>query len=352
MCVEMFGPAARDALPMWVADEDFGTPSFAVEAIKRRCEKPVFGYTVRDDAYKSAIVDWMKDRFDWIVDGDALCFASGCVPALSLCIVAYSNVGDGIVIMPPVYYPFAAAVSNNNRTLIEVPLKSDYAMDFDSLREAFEGERPRMLIFCSPHNPTGRVWTEDELRRLLSLCLEFNVVLIADEIWCNLVLPSYNVDASVPFSSANARTGRVGSRVFVPMACVDGGKFSDIVVHLSSMSKAFNVAAIQDATVIISNRVLRQRYVHACEKAGIFGASVFAPAVLRACYSREGARWLDASLLYIADNVRLTRRVLAVGYAQRDDDGARECYPYGMRANVVEATYLVWIDCTQLVRIE
>ena len=171
----------KEVIPMWVADMDFKTPDFIISAIKERLNHEVFGYSFRPKSYYESIVKWLKRRHNWDIKVDWISFSPGVVPALNMAIKAYTKPGDKIIIQPPVYFPFFSAIQNNNRELVENPLKlkgKRYCVDFNDLEEKLKDSK--MIILSNPHNPGGSVWTKDELKKIGNLCIKNNVLIMSD----------------------------------------------------------------------------------------------------------------------------------------------------------------------------
>jgi cysteine-S-conjugate beta-lyase len=188
---ETFGSA--DVIPMWVADMDFNTPEFIINALSDRLRQEILGYSFRPPEYFSSIIEWSKIRNQWEIEKDWICFSPGIVPALNFCTLAYTNPGDSIIVQPPVYFPFFSAAEAHGRKLIHNRLKEsggNWEMDFEDLRDSID-DRTKMIFISNPHNPIGRVWYPDELSELVDICLENNILIVSDEIHCDLVLPGY-----------------------------------------------------------------------------------------------------------------------------------------------------------------
>lgn len=187
---EVWGRA--DLIPLWVADMDFGTAPFIVDAIRKRCECEVLGYTGKPDSYYRAIINWVKQRYDLDVTKEMINFVPGIVPGIGMAMNSFTRPGDKVMIQPPVYHPFAWVTTRNERTLVTNPLKWEngmYRMDLDAFREQVKG--CKLFILCNPHNPGGVVWTEDELRTVAEICYEEKVLVFSDEIHADLTLPPY-----------------------------------------------------------------------------------------------------------------------------------------------------------------
>lgn len=302
-------------LPMWVADMDFPAPQPVVEAVLRRAAHPIYGYAMPDPDYYAAVSDWMRRRHGWTVDPDWIVVSPGVVPALYMLVRAFCRPGDKVLIQPPVYPPFFSAVVHNDAVVAANPLVNDggrYRMDFADLEAKLADPAVKLAILCSPHNPVGRVWTAEELRRFGELCLAHGVVVVADEIHCDLTLPGHR---------------------FMPFASL-GDDLAQHTVVCTAPSKTFNLAGLKTANLIVPNPELRQQVVHAYVRTGFFGANPIGLAAARAAYT-EGEAWLDQVLAYLDGN----RRALEAFVAERLPQ---------IRVTPLEGTYLAWLDCRGL----
>lgn len=303
-----------DVIPMWVADMDFKTPPFIIEAVKKRLEHEILGYTFRSDLYYESVIRWLKMKHDWDVRREWISFSPGVVPALNLAVLAYTKPGDKIIVQKPVYFPFFPAIQNHRRLLVNNPLKYKnfkYHIDFDDLLNKIDDD-VKMIMLCSPHNPTGNVWKYENLKNLSDICLEKNILLLSDEIHSDLVYP--------------------GSR-HIPMASLSP-EVSDITITCIAPSKTFNLAGLSTSAVIISNRVLREKYEKMLEDIHVGGGNIFGFVALQAAYN-EGEKWLQALMEYLQNNLNYL-----TSYLKRHIPVIRPVIP--------EATYMVWLDCRGL----
>jgi len=311
-CRSQFG--LDDVIPMWVADMDFAAPPAVVEAVARRAAHGAYGYVLVPESFWESAIAWLRKRHGWVVDRRWLARSPGVVPALSLCVNAFTQPGDSVIVQTPVYYPFFRAVENNGRRLVRNPLVvvgGQYRMDLADLERKIDAST-RLVILCSPHNPVGRVWTREELERFGEVCVRRDLVVLSDEIHMDLTLHGQR---HVPLATISpdlaART----------LACV-------------APSKTFNVAGLSMSLVIASNPALLARYTAQFDAAGLIIASLFGTVALEAAY-RGGEEWLDQLLEYLAANVDFTDRFI------------RERIP-SLRFVRPEGTYLALIDCRQL----
>jgi cystathionine beta-lyase len=270
-------------LPLWVADMDFEAPPEIQEPLARRLAHGVYGYTEEPESYFQAAQQWIKQRHGWQVHRQWMLASPGVIPCLSAAILALTEPADSIIIQPPVYHPFAMRIAANGRRVVENPLRlfgSRWEIDFDGLERLIDA-RTRMLIFCSPHNPVGRVWTRGELERLAEICLRAKIVIVSDEIHFDLVLPGFK---HIPFASLSQEA-------------------ANITVTLVAATKTFNLAGLGGSLAIASNPELRKR-LDATQHAVFAGqANIFAATASEAAW-RAGNRWLDELLAYIEANYR------------------------------------------------
>ncbi|MBM3293900.1 MAG: putative C-S lyase [Candidatus Aminicenantes bacterium] len=303
-----------EVIPMWVADMDFAAPPAVVAAVSERAAHGAFGYHYVPPSFWEAVVEWLRTRWRWEIRREWLIRSPGTVTALNLCVRAFTEPGDGVIVQTPVYYPFFAAAESNGRSIVRNPLRyadGRWTMDFEDF-ERRAGGRNRLLILCSPHNPVGRVWARDELERLADIVLARDLVVVSDEIHGDLVLPGR---AHVPFASlseaAAART-----------------------VTLIAPSKTFNLAGLSASAAAASNPGLLERLKREHRAAGLSLPNIFGTTAMETAY-RRGADWLDALLTYLAEN-----QDWAAGFlAERVPE---------IRLLRSEGTYLALLDCRAL----
>ncbi len=304
----------EDVLPMWVADMDFRTPDFIVNAMKKRLEHEVFGYTLKPDSLYEAVIGWMQRRHGWKVEKDWILFTPGVVPAFNMCIQAYSKPGEKIILQSPVYYPFFWGVELNKRAMLNNQLvrKGDrYEMDLDDLRKKIDSTTKAML-FCHPHNPVGRVWNREELMELAKICIENNIVMISDEIHSDLIFDGYK---------------------HIPYAML-GKEMEQQSITCIAPSKTFNVAGLATSAVIIPNPALRQKFTDVVESLHIAGGNIFGAVAMEAAYAR-GDEWLSQALKYITGNVDYLEDFVSQNLPQ-------------VKVIRPEGTYMAWLDFSRL----
>lgn len=304
-------------LPMWVADMDFRTAPPVVEALARRVQQGIFGYTKVPDEYYGAITDWFRRRHNWRVEKEWIIYTSGVVPALSAVIKALTVPGDKVLAQTPVYNCFFSSIRNNGCELVSSPLVragDTYYMDFDDLERKAADPRVRLLLLCNPHNPVGRVWTREELKRMGEICIRHDVTVVSDEIHCELTFPGY---AYTPFASIS-------------------DEFQHHSVTCVSPSKAFNLAGLQIANIITSDAERRGKIDRAININEVCDVNPFGVEALVAAYN-EGEDWLNDLKAYLFENYRCMK------------DFCKEYLPE-FPIMELEGTYLVWMDCSVLGR--
>ena len=308
----MFGK--EDVIPMWVADMDFRTPDFVMDAIRQRTKHEVLGYTIRPDSFYEAIINWNLRKHGWKVEKEWLSFSPGVVPAVNMAIMAFSNPGDKIIVQPPVYHPFFHSIESHGREILRNPLKLEngrFNMDFEDLKNKID-DKTSMILLSSPHNPGGSVWHKSELEDLGQICKENGITIISDEIHADLIL--YD----------NKHT---------PLASISK-ELADITVTTMAPSKTFNLAGLSTSYVIASNPELLKKYNKALEKTHVWHGNIFGSVALQAAYN-HGSDWLEQLLDYVEGNIDFVDRFF------------RENLPE-VKVLIPEATYLLMLDFREL----
>ena len=299
-------------LPLSLGDMDFEVAPEITEAIVKRANHGVFGYAIVPDEWSDAIISWWKHRHNFEIDKSWLQFCTGVVPAISSSVKRITNHGDRVAVLTPAYDIFYHSIENAGRTVAECRLVYDgkkYAIDFSSLEEILSHPLTTMLIFCNPHNPTGNIWTRDEIKRVGKLCRKYGVTVLSDEIHCDLTMPSYEY---TPFASASSECAEVS------VTCV-------------AASKAFNLAGMQSAAVIVPNKLLREKVVRGLNSDEVAEPNCFATVSTTAAFNC-GGEWLDALKKYLAANRKFAEEYL----------GKKLPKAHAVEAN---ATYMFWVDC-------
>lgn len=309
MMEKLFGVPADKGLAMWVADMEFRPPGCVQRAVEEMAAHGIYGYFGDDGNYLDAIQWWMTSRHGWDVPREAIFTTHGLVNGTGLCIDAFTKPGDGVVLMTPVYHAFARVIKAAGCEVVECRLASQdgrQTMDFDTWDAQMTGNET-MLIFCSPHNPGGRVWTAAELRGVADFCLRHDLVLVSDEIHHDLVMPGYR---------------------HIPMTLA-APDLADRLVMMTATTKTFNIAGSHVGNVIIVDPSLRARFAARMNALGISPNS-FGIRMATAAYSPEGTAWVDSLNVYLDGNRKLF-------------DAAVNAIP-GLRSTPLEATYLAWVD--------
>ncbi len=297
-----------DLLPLWVADMDLASPLCVQSAMEKRAKHPVYGYTIYPEAYFESIQNWMQKRFDWSIQKEWIVPCYGVVPSLNFAITAFSEEGDGIIVQTPLYPPFVGSIENKQRKVLDNTLvykNGKYSIDFEDFES--KAKVAKLFLLCSPHNPTSRAWSEEELEKLIKICLENNVLIIADEIHADIV---YNkIHHSI-------------------------GNFEQILhkcVILNAPSKTFNIAGLNTSYAIIPDLKLRQAYEVEQNKSGITNGNPFGIEALMTAYD-GGDVWLEALKKHLLENIKYVTDFLK-----------EESLP--IVPVKTEATFLMWLDC-------
>ena len=298
-------------IPMWVADMDFKAAPCILEALKKRVDHGVFGYTIVPDSYYESIISWFERRHQWHIERDWIIYTSGVVPAISAIIKALTEPGDKVLVQTPVYNCFFSSIRNNGCTTDENALVrkgNSYEIDFDDFERQAADEKTKVFLLCNPHNPAGRVWTPEELSRMNDICLRHSVKVIADEIHCELVMPGHEF---TPFAA-------------VSKACQDN------CITTNSPTKSFNIAGLQIANIITNNAEDRQKIDRAININEVCDVNPFGVIALQAAYN-EGEDWIDQLNVYLWENYQALKTFFKDNLPQ-------------LKVIDLEGTYLVWVN--------
>lgn len=304
-----YGVSPDDGLSMWVADMDFRPPDCVTAALRAMTNHGVYGYFGDDGDYRAAICWWMAERHGWTVDPGSIFTTHGLVNGTAMCLQAFTQPGDGVVLFTPVYHAFARVITASGRKVVECPMplhEGQYELDFDAYDAQMTGQE-KLMILCSPHNPGGRVWTADELRRTADFAKRHDLILVSDEIHHDLVMPGHK---------------------HLPMATA-APDITDRLVMMTATTKTFNIAGGHTGNVIIPDPTLHARFGTTMAGLGI-SANSFGLVMATAAYSPEGAAWVDELTTYLDGNRRLF------------DDGIGTLP--GVTSMPMAATYLAWVD--------
>lgn len=294
--------------PLWVADMDFETPKFVQKALKKKIDQGALGYEIISDKFYQAIINWQK-KHGLALRKENILFSAGVVPSLDIAIKTFSDIGDEIIIQPPVYFPFFSIVRNNDRKLIEAPLvkkSKKYIMDFELLEKQITS-KTKILILCSPHNPVGRVWSKSELQQLSKICSKHKILVISDEIHADIVF-----------------------KKFTSFLTIDKN-----ALILNAPSKTFNVAGLNSSYMFSKNLDLIKKLKVQIKKAHLNSPNTLSTTVIEQCYSTKGEVWLKELLVYLQDNILYTEKFI-------------KRYLPSIKVIKSEATYLLWLDFSKI----
>lgn len=302
----------ENELPMWVADMDFQAAPSIIEALNQRVSHGIFGYSDIPDEWAQAYVSWWKRRHHFEMNPEHLIFSTGVIPTLSSVVRKLSTPAEKVLIQTPVYNIFFNSIVNNGRQVVESPLHYDgkeYSIDFDRLEKDLSDPQTSMMILCNPHNPVGKIWDKDTLSRIGELCKKYNVVVVSDEIHCDLTHPDKEY---IPFASASQTCKEISVTCIAP-------------------TKAFNIAGLQTSAVYVYNDALRHKVWRSLNTDEVAEPNAFAIDVTCAAFNK-GEEWLDDLRVYIQKN-----KEIAQDYIQKN---LKDLYVVPS-----EATYLLWVDC-------
>jgi cystathionine beta-lyase len=300
----------NDVLPLWVADMDFEVAPEIAEAINKRAEHKVFGYTLRDSEYYKVTQNWIKKRYKWDVSEDHISFSPGVVSALAMALLAFTKPGDKVIVQSPVYFPFFSTIENNGRRVLNNQLvdKGDtYQMDFEKLETQIDNQT-RMMFLCNPHNPVGKAWTPEELKKLSDIVEKHNIIVVSDEIHSDIIFSGH---------------------VHTPFASVSEYAAQNTITCLAP-SKTFNLAGLSTSMVVIQNEQMLKTYNYMIESFHIGLTNPFGLTALKAAYT-NGENWLEELLVYLEKN-----RDFVYEFVRHELQGIKAYKP--------EATFLMWLD--------
>lgn len=299
-----------DLLPMWIADMDIAIPDFICDAVKKRAEHPVYGYSFFGESYFANFINWMHKRHGLKIEREWICFSPGVVPALNMSVLTYSQTNDKVIIQPPVYPPFFNAVTDHGRLLTENHLKltdESYVMDIDNLESQIDADT-KMFILCNPHNPVGRAWTKKELSALLALCEKHHIILVSDEIHSDFIRPPHKHNSLLTLSNN--------------------------VIACFSPSKTFNLAGMSTSMIVIPDKTLREKYLRTLNGLHIAFGNLFGTVATETAYG-QGEEWYLQLWEYLQDNIDYVVNFCKTNIPQ-------------IKVMPTEATYLLWLDCRRL----
>lgn len=304
----------KDLIPLWVADMDFATPDFIVDALKKRCEHPIFGYTLASDEYYNCIIDWVNYKHNWKIKKEWLSYIPGIVKGIGFVVQCFTKPGDKVIIQPPVYHPFRIVPTEMKREIVFNPLKEvngTYEMDFDQL-ESIIDDKCKVLILSNPHNPGGIVWGKDTLIKLAEICKRHNILVISDEIHSELAFPQAKHH---PFASVSEDAANCSITFMAP-------------------SKTFNIAGIVSSYSIVPNEEIREKFYSYLESGEFNAGTIFAYEATIAAYT-YGAEWLQQLRMYIMENIRVVDEYLKAHMPK-------------IKVFQPQASFLIWLDCRDM----
>lgn len=304
---------AENELPMWVADMDFKTAPEIINALEQRLKHGVFGYSVIPNEWYDSIIKWWKNRHKWNIKKDWLIFSTGVVPTLSSVVRKLTTPAENVVFMTPVYNIFYNSVVNNGRNVVECPLsynRASYSIDFTLLEEKLSDPQTSMMILCNPHNPTGQIWDKSTLEKIGDLCVKHNVVVVSDEIHCDLTEHDCEY---IPFASVSENCKNNSVTCIAP-------------------TKTFNIAGLQTSAVVVPNKALRHKVWRGLNTDEVAEPNAFAVTASVSAFD-YGEQWLDELRKYISENKRVTTEFIKSEIPE-------------IKVVKSQATYLMWLDCS------
>ncbi|MFC4387171.1 MalY/PatB family protein [Gracilibacillus marinus] len=304
---------SEDVLPMWVADMDLKVPEVVTKALQDRVDHGIFGYTLIDTSVKESVSNWVNTMHHWKINKSWLQFSPGVITTLHMAVQTFTNEQDNILIQTPVYPPFYQIIETHNRKVVKNPLlfvNGKYEIDFDDMEQKMQ-QGIKAFILCNPHNPVGRVWSKEELIKIIELCKKYHVLILSDEIHADLVYPSYQ---------------------HIPIASLDD-EIRDKTITCMSPTKTFNLAGLQASYAVVPNKEMREQLDQMFQKQGIHGINTMGIAALEAAYT-DGAEWLASLKDHLLKNATMIKDML------------KDCEEITMIEP--EGTYLIWLDFRKL----
>lgn len=304
----------ENLIPLWVADMDFATPDFIVEALKKRCEHPVFGYTFDDDEYYESIQTWLDYKYHWKTEREWISYIPGIVKGIGLAVQCFTQPGDKVIIQPPVYHPFRLVPTRMGREVVYNPLKLEdgiYKMDFEQLESLIDKDC-KMLILSNPHNPGGVVWEKEALVKFAQICSAHGILVISDEIHAEMTYPQFRHH---PFATVSEEAAACSVTFMAP-------------------SKTFNIAGIVSSYALVPDSRIREKFYSFLEAGELNAGTIFAFTATKAAYT-YGAEWLQQMRSYVIENVNFVDEYLKKNIPQ-------------IKVYRPQASFLVWLDCREL----
>jgi len=307
---ELFG--TEDVIPVWVADMDIDTPDFVIDSVKKRLENPLFGYEEVPRSAFLAQIEWMREEHNVEFELEDMFYSHSVVASMSVCIEAFSDINQKVIVQTPVYPPFFHSVNHCKRKLLKNPLKQmddgRYTFDIEDLKSKIDKDT-KLLLLCSPHNPVGRVWSRSELEQILEICLEHNIIVFSDEIHSDLV---YKPNKHIPFASLSQEA-------------------KDISITAIGVGKTFNMAGFAMSSIVIPNEALKKRFKEVYERIHFAQGSTLSHVAFESAYT-NGKGWLEDLKIHLKQNFHMLENLCIR-------------FPKTIKLVPIEATYLAWLDC-------
>ena len=304
-----------DLIPLWIADMDFRLPDVIISDIQAAVAHGIYGYSDTKDSYFTPLHDWFSNHFNWDINKEWLIKTPGVVYAIALTIKAFTKEGDSVLIQQPVYYPFSECINDNNRKLINNQLvyeNGTYSIDFEDFESKIINENVKLFLLCNPQNPTGRVFTKDELTRLGEICIKHNVIVLSDEIHCDFTYPGHTHTVFASISE----------------------EFANNSIICTSPSKTFNMAGMQTSNIFIPNKTIRNAFFHELDASGYSQLTTLGLVACQSAYS-NGYEWLNELKTYLKGNLDYARAFISEKLPE-------------IKLVEPEGTYLIWLDCSDL----
>lgn len=302
--------------PFWIADNGFATPNFIIDAMRRRLDHPIFGYTAESCNYRPCLVNWVKERHNWEIQPEWLTYIPGIVKGIGMVINVFVEKDEKIIIQPPVYHPFRLVPRANARQVVFNPLKElpdgSYDIDFENLEKVAD-DKCKLLILCNPHNPAGILWPRETLEKIANFCSERGIIVISDEIHCDMALWGKK---HIPFASVSETAANCS-------------------ITFQAPSKTFNIAGIVSSYAIVPNPEIRKKFFGWLEANEFNHPDIFAPIATIAAFTPEGEEWRKRMLTYVEDNIRFVEEFCRTNLPQ-------------IKPLRPQASFLIWLDCREL----
>lgn len=311
--VERYGK--KDLLSFWIADSEIETSKEITNELVNRARHGIYGYTFKSNSYYDAIINWFYKRHLWNIDSDWITSSPGVIPALSMCIDRFTNIGDSVIVFSPAYPSFYDKIKESNRNIVTSDLifnDGKYVIDFNDLENKVKDNNCKLLLFCNPHNPSGRVWTKDELVKIGEICLKNNMIIVSDDIHCDIV---YSDNKYIPISSISK-------------------ELSNISITSTSAGKTFNISGLSTSVIIIPNKNLREKYNNILNRFDLADGNIFGNLATEIAYSR-GEPWLNEMIKYVENN-----RNFMINYINENNIPISCIKP--------EGTFMMLLDCNRI----